>query len=159
MTQDNTLECPVCGVTETKRKEPFTEPGSVVAHMSSSGGEHKGIGYQRAKQMLEAHDAVNGSNEKQGGKETTKDRGEQKAVDTNSSHTSSSSSPPNRQAVEQTASNPTMNSPASSTNSTAERAGTHALPCGHEQVAVDELPELPVRVTCETCGESYTVRE
>jgi hypothetical protein len=32
------------------------------------------------------------------------------------------------------------------------------LPCGHEVVAHDDLPELPCNVTCETCGQTWGLR-
>lgn len=33
------------------------------------------------------------------------------------------------------------------------------LPCGHETVARSDLPELPCNVTCETCGQTWGLRE
>jgi len=40
-------ECPIDGCTYSNDNQ-----GSVVAHMSSSKGDHEGIGYQKAEQML-----------------------------------------------------------------------------------------------------------
>jgi len=34
-----------------------------------------------------------------------------------------------------------------------------SLPCGHETFDPDEAPEPPYQVGCETCGETWTVRE
>jgi hypothetical protein len=33
------------------------------------------------------------------------------------------------------------------------------LPCGHESFDADRAPEPPFNVRCETCGESFGVRE
>lgn len=33
------------------------------------------------------------------------------------------------------------------------------LPCGHESIDPAEAPDPPFTVTCDTCGESWTVTE
>jgi hypothetical protein len=33
------------------------------------------------------------------------------------------------------------------------------LPCGHETVDRSDLPELPCNVSCETCGQTWGLRE
>jgi hypothetical protein len=51
--------CPVCGW-EPDPSVPNPE-NSVIAHMSSSKGEHEGIGFQKAKQMVWADEEINGT--------------------------------------------------------------------------------------------------
>lgn len=54
------LECPVCGASEKKNGEPFGSKQSLISHMQSSTGEHRGIGYQKAEMMIDAEgDDVN----------------------------------------------------------------------------------------------------
>jgi hypothetical protein len=53
------ISCPVCG---WEPEEGVESPrDSVIAHMSSSKGEHEGIGYQKADAMIDADEAVNGT--------------------------------------------------------------------------------------------------
>lgn len=58
-----TVDCPVCGWTPDDPGEKTDEElrNSVIAHMSSNKGEHEGIGFQKAKQMVWADEQVNGT--------------------------------------------------------------------------------------------------
>jgi len=54
------VDCPVC---DWKPDDDADNPrNSVVAHMSSSKGEHEGIGYQKAEQMLDVDATMSGDN-------------------------------------------------------------------------------------------------
>lgn len=51
-----TLTCPVCGKSEKANGDPFDSADSVAAHIQSSVGEHRGIGYEKAHLMVEHGD-------------------------------------------------------------------------------------------------------
>lgn len=49
--------------------------------------------------------------------------------------------------------------PADTSKAQQQASESHELPCGHETVTADELPEPPFEVvaTCDQCGRSYRV--
>jgi len=49
----DTIECPICGATEKANDEPFTNQESLIGHITSSTGEHRGVGRTRAQVMLD----------------------------------------------------------------------------------------------------------
>lgn len=50
-------ECPICGATTKGNGEPFDSKDSVAAHIQSSTGEHRGVGYEKAHMLLETDES------------------------------------------------------------------------------------------------------
>jgi len=48
----DTPECPICGATTKADGEPFANEDSLIGHITSSTGEHRGYGRTRAQMML-----------------------------------------------------------------------------------------------------------
>jgi hypothetical protein len=124
-------ECPVCGATEKSTGAKFDSKSAVVAHMSSSKGEHTGIGYQKAKAMLNADEEVNGEPDEDapGDVEPQED-------------TNSQGDPPD---------DPTMG------DATPEDVREVDLPCGHESFDPAEVNKSPpFNVQCTQCGQEWS---
>jgi len=145
-----THTCPVCGETRTQKGEPFGSNGSVIAHMSrSEDQEHKGIGYQKANQLVEIDNA-----EKEGGK-GQQGMGDNKGSPTTDTSTTTTNHRSGGAANDNGSSgNPTMSSPSTSVNTA---KGHQELPCGHESYDPQETPDKPFWVTCDECGKTWKV--
>jgi hypothetical protein len=140
--------CPVCGAESNARNKPFADENAVIGHMSRSTDEdHKGIGFQKAKQLLD----VNGDGETSTATAET---------DTETSQSGGGQ-------------NPTMGSGSvSGTDSGQEMDetgdGRHELPCGHETFAWSDVPDSSIKtvdgvdmtiVSCDECDGQWTVTD
>lgn len=122
-----TYKCPVC---EWTPDSDVDDPeNSVIAHMSSSIGEHRGIGYQKARTMLNVNE--NGT-----------DTAENDDTPTESENPVMGNAEPAADTE-----------PDTSTNSGVE------LPCGHESYDPSEAPDPPFKTSCDQCGGSWRVSE
>lgn len=145
-------ECPLCGASTNRKDRPFETPGAVIGHIEAKRDEqHAGESGEDWRGEIEADRSESAAEEPASGGE---DLDQEREPDRDRpSENPTFGSAGGDVTVPDTHDRPSGGGGAVTSVSLVE------LPCGHEEFPESDIPRYPSQVTCEVCGETYTVVE